>query len=103
VNRRVTVGTGAVRYVGIGLVLLVAFAYVAQVALRTNSAYSRNTLVSQEGAATRDISDLSLQLRRATALNTLQELPVRQELQPITEVRTVATPSPEVAGARTSR
>lgn len=100
VRRQIKFGPTTAKYFGLGLLTLLAIVMLTKSSNSALDAYQQNALRKQDSVVQQDISNLQLEAKRAQALQSVQNTPIKDQLQPAGQVDYVD--KGQVAGVSTT-
>lgn len=101
VGRRIKFGPTTAKFLGLAVVAILAIVMVTQSSSNATTAYKQNGIKQDISQANQDIEQLQLEARRAQSLQSIQNTPVKDQMQENTKTDYVE--KGEVAGASTAK
>jgi hypothetical protein len=98
--QKVGFGPTAAKYLGLGVLAIIALVMLTQQSTRATGAYTENGLRQSISQVNGDVDALQLEAKRAQSLEALQDSAVAKTMQPVGSVTYAETG--QVAGATTS-
>lgn len=86
VQRRVRFGPTTAKFLGLAVLAVLAVVMVTQSSSNATTAYKQNDVQKEVSHVEQDIDRLKLEARRAQSLQSIQQTPIKDSMQPSTDV-----------------
>lgn len=101
VQRRVRFGPTAAKFIGLGVLTILAVIMLTQSSTSATQAYKQNQLRQETSQVEQDIARLQLEAKRAQSLENIQKTTLKDQMEPVGGVDFLKPG--EVAGASTDQ
>lgn len=101
VGRRVSFGPTTAKYLGLAVLAVLAIVMISQSSSNATTAYKQNEVRREVSQTQQDIDRLKLEAKRAESLQSIQQTPVKDQMQPATVIDRVEIG--DVAGVSTEK